>query len=133
MNISTVWHALYWAWIASEVAILLLTRTRRSSGKVQDRGSILILWVVIVLAITGGKWFGEMHPNADFHGAHWVRPFCVLLLAAALALRWTAVLTLERSFSANVAIRSPRRCIRLVSIASFDIRLTPDCSLSLSR
>jgi protein-S-isoprenylcysteine O-methyltransferase Ste14 len=106
MNISTVWHALYWAWIASEVAILLLTRTRRSSGKVQDRGSILILWVVIVLAITGGKWFGEMHPNADFHGAQWVRPFCVLLLAAALALRWTAVLTLGRSFSANVAIRS---------------------------
>lgn len=35
-----------------------------------------------------------------------MHPFCVLFLAAALALRWTAVLTLGRSFSANVAIRS---------------------------
>lgn len=109
MSISTAWHALKWVWIASEVAILLLTRTRRSSGNVQDRGSILILWIVIVLSITMGEWIGDIQPHADFHGAHWVHPFCVGLLAAALALRWTAVLTLGKSFSANVAIHATQK------------------------
>lgn len=106
MNVSMAWHALYWIWIASEVAILLWTRTRRSTDNVQDRGSILILWGVIVLSITVGDWIGDIQPHADFHGAHWIRPFCVGLLAGALALRWAAVLTLGRSFSANVAIHA---------------------------
>lgn len=106
MDLSMLWTVLTWAWIASEVGILLFTRTRRSAGEVQDRGSIVILWVTLLASITLGRWFGETHPQTIFPGVHWLRPASVVIFAAALALRWTAVLTLGRSFSANVAIRS---------------------------
>lgn len=106
MDLSMLWTILSWAWIASEVGILLLTRTRRGAGEVQDRGSIVILWVALLASITLGRWFGETHPQTIFPEAHWLRPASVAIFAAALLLRWTAVLTLGRSFSANVAIRA---------------------------
>jgi protein-S-isoprenylcysteine O-methyltransferase Ste14 len=106
MDLSILWTTLSWAWIASEVGILLFTRTRRSTGEVQDRGSIVILWVALVASITLGRWIGETHSQSIFLEAHWVRAAGVAIFAAALALRWTAVISLGKSFSANVAIRA---------------------------
>jgi protein-S-isoprenylcysteine O-methyltransferase Ste14 len=106
MDLSMLWAALSWAWIVSEVGILLFTRTRRGTGEVQDRGSIVILWVALLASITLGRWIGETHPHSIFLKAHWVRVAGLAIFAAALLLRWTAVVTLGRSFSANVAIRT---------------------------
>lgn len=106
MDLSMLWTVLSWAWIASEVGILLFTRTRRGTGEVQDRGSIVILWVALLASITLGRWFGETHSQSIFLKMHWVRVACVVIFAAALALRWTAVISLGKSFSANVAIRT---------------------------
>jgi protein-S-isoprenylcysteine O-methyltransferase Ste14 len=106
MDLSTLWTALSWAWIASEVGILLLMRTRRSSGEVKDRGSIIVLWVALLISITLGRWIGQTYSEATVLEAHWVRVATVIIFAVALALRWTAVMTLGKSFSANVAIRT---------------------------
>jgi protein-S-isoprenylcysteine O-methyltransferase Ste14 len=106
MDLSILWTALSWAWIASEVGILLFMRTRRGAGEVQDRGSIVILWAALLASIALGVWFGETHSPTIFPGAHWLRFASVAIFAAALVLRWAAVLTLGRSFSANVAIRA---------------------------
>jgi protein-S-isoprenylcysteine O-methyltransferase len=106
MNESTLWMALSWAWIASEVGILLFTRTRRGSGEVRDRGSIVILWAALLICISLGRWMGETHPQAIFHKLHWMHMLSLPVFAGALALRWAAVLSLGRSFSANVAIRA---------------------------
>jgi protein-S-isoprenylcysteine O-methyltransferase Ste14 len=103
-NLSGLWKVLDWGWIASEVLILVLTRTRRSTGNVRDRGSLLILWPVIVASVSVGEWIGETHPPTMFGGAHWVRNLSVAILAAGLAIRWTAVATLGKRFSVNVAI-----------------------------
>lgn len=112
MSLLNLWGALYWAWVASEVVILLATRTRRSSGRVRDRGSLLILWPVIVLSLTAGIWIGEAYPHTLFHGAHWVRYASLVLLAAGLTLRWTAIASLGKSFSANVAIHAKQELNR---------------------
>lgn len=106
MALSMLWTVLSWAWIISEIGILLFTRTRRGTGEVQDRGSIVVLWVAILASITLGRWFGETHPQSIFLKTHWVRVAGVVIFAAALALRWTAVISLGKSFSANVAIRA---------------------------
>jgi protein-S-isoprenylcysteine O-methyltransferase Ste14 len=104
MSILLLWGALYWAWVASEVVILLVTRTRRDGGRVRDRGSLLILWPVIIASLTVGIYLGETRPHTMFGGAHWVRYASLVLLAAGLVLRWSAIVTLGKSFSANVAI-----------------------------
>lgn len=40
------------------------------------------------------------------HNVHWMRYVVVSLMALGLAIRWTAILTLGRSFSVNVAIHA---------------------------
>ena len=104
MTRSAIWQILYWAWVAGEIGILIFTRTRKSGGEVRDRGSLRILWLVIVVACTVGIAYGEMHEATMFGGARWVRVVALVLLAVALAIRWTAIVTLGRWFSANVAI-----------------------------
>ncbi|MDQ2833231.1 MAG: isoprenylcysteine carboxylmethyltransferase family protein [Acidobacteriota bacterium] len=106
MKTSLVWYTLYWAWVVSEVLVLLVTRTRADKGDVRDRGSLLILWPVIAASLTLGSWFGEAHAPTIFAGAHWVRLVSVGVLAVGIGIRWTAILTLGRSFSVNVAIRA---------------------------
>jgi protein-S-isoprenylcysteine O-methyltransferase Ste14 len=109
MTIRWMWMALYWAWILSEVLVLLVTRTRRGGGEVKDRGSLVVLWVVIFGAMFAGSWMGAVYEPARFHAGHWLAYVCVGLLAVGLAVRWTAIYTLGRAFSANVAIRETQR------------------------
>jgi protein-S-isoprenylcysteine O-methyltransferase Ste14 len=106
MNLSVVWQTLYWAWIVSEILVVAKTYTSRSGGAVRDRGSMLLLWVVIFAAIWVGSAVGATHPHTMFDGAKWLRPLSVALMAAGLAIRWTAIVTLGKSFSVNLAIHA---------------------------
>jgi protein-S-isoprenylcysteine O-methyltransferase Ste14 len=98
--------------VASEAVIAVATRTGKSGGKVRDRGSQLILWVVIVVAVATCDWMRRIMPANMFGGAAWLKTVSVVVLAAALAIRWTTVFTLGKSFSANVAIRQSQKMMR---------------------
>jgi protein-S-isoprenylcysteine O-methyltransferase Ste14 len=108
MDVSALFRIFYLAWFFSEVALLVITRTRggNPSADIQDRGSLRILWIVIFVAITLGGYYGDTHSHTIDHGAPWVRLTALTLLILGLAIRWTAILTLGRSFSANVSIHA---------------------------
>jgi protein-S-isoprenylcysteine O-methyltransferase Ste14 len=109
MLIPIIWKTLYWAWIVTEVLVLLVTRTRRGGGDISDRGSLIVLWVVIFSAMFVGSWAGAAYTPTAFHAGHWLRYVCLGLLALGLAIRWTAIYTLGKAFSANVAIHSTQK------------------------
>jgi protein-S-isoprenylcysteine O-methyltransferase Ste14 len=109
MTVHLIWKTLYWAWILTEVLVLVVTRTRRGGGEVQDRGSLIVLWTVIFGAMFGGSWVGAVYQPAMFPAGHWLRYVCLGLLMVGLAIRWSAIYTLGRSFSANVAIHSTQK------------------------
>src|ERR1700722_14112024 len=98
MDISAFYRILYLAWVLSEVAILTITRTRRGGGDIQDRGSLRILWLVIAVSFSLGRYYDPIPP--------WAQAAALISLILGLAIRWTAIVTLGRSFSANVAIRA---------------------------
>jgi hypothetical protein len=106
MDISLLWKILYWSWIVTEVLVLLITRTRRGGGEISDRGSLIVLWVVIFCSLTAGGWAGAVCTFAAFPSTHRIRPLALGVLALGLVIRWSAIYTLGRSFSANVAIHS---------------------------
>jgi len=106
------WTGLYWAWIGSEVVLALSTYTRRGGGEVKDRGSMILLWIVILASISAGTWYPAIHGPTMFGGAPWVAKVALALLAAGLLIRWTAIYTLGRAFSVNVAIREGQRVMR---------------------
>lgn len=112
MSLSILWQVSYIVWVTSEVVIAVATRTRRSSGNVRDRGTIYLLWIVIFSSITAGIWFGEAHGSNLPGGAHWLRPVSLVVLLAGLALRWTAILSLGKSFSSNVAIHETQTVLK---------------------
>ena len=56
-----------------------------------------------------GSWLGAVYEPATFRAGHWLRYVCLGLLAVGLVIRWTAIYTLGKSFSANVAIHATQR------------------------
>jgi protein-S-isoprenylcysteine O-methyltransferase Ste14 len=77
-------------------------------GKTKDRGTQLLLWIVIVLSIAAAGWISAV-PVPIFGRAHWLRLTGLLILVMGLVIRWAAVLNLGSAFSANVAIRDSQR------------------------
>lgn len=112
MNLSLAWHILFWGWFGSEVVVGIATRTRHSTGRTQDRGSIFLLWIVIFASITAGTWLSDVTPQTMFGGAHALKTASFIVLVIALAIRWTAILTLGKSFSSNVAIHDSQQLNR---------------------
>jgi protein-S-isoprenylcysteine O-methyltransferase Ste14 len=109
MSILLVSEALYWTWILSEFAILAMTVLRPGGAQVKDRGSLFVLWGTFIAAGTLGSRYGAAHAPNIFPGAAWVRYAGLAIMALGVAIRWTAVLSLGRAFSASVAIRGGQR------------------------
>ncbi len=112
MSLSILWTLLFYGWLASEIIVGITTRTKRSGGKVQDRGSLLILWIVITASITACQWISEATRPNMLGGAHALKTAGVMLMLVALAIRWSAIFTLGKSFSSNVAIQDSQQITR---------------------
>jgi protein-S-isoprenylcysteine O-methyltransferase Ste14 len=112
LSISLLWRILFYGWTASEIYIAIATRTRRGSGKRLDRGSLMVLWLTILGSITAAEWIGGAATPNMFGGAHWLRITAVILIITAIVIRWTAILSLGKAFSANVAIRDSQTVYR---------------------
>lgn len=108
----TLWDCLMLGWLVLEILVAVVTRTRRGGGKVQDRGSMLLLWISIIGAMWASAWARAALPAAMLHGVEWLKPIALAVLVAGLAIRLVAIFTLGRSFSANVAIRAEQKVQR---------------------
>jgi len=104
VTLPIAWQILYWTWVASEVVIGIATRTRQSTGRVHDRGSLIQIAAVIELKTTTQRRSSEVTPPNLFGGSRSLKLAGVVVLVIALAIRWTAIYTLGKSFSSNVAI-----------------------------
>lgn len=105
MTLSLLWKILFYGWTASEIALVLVTRTRKTGGKLHDRGSLFLLWGTIVASIFAAEWIRALVPAPMFPGTPWPRYAAIALMIAGLIVRWTAILSLGKAFSVNVAIR----------------------------
>ncbi len=112
MTISLLFRVVYCLWFASELIVAFATRTSRSKGNVRDRGSMLILWIVITASITACEWLSAVVAAPLFGGAPWLRLASLLVLLTGIVIRWTAILTLGKAFSANVAIQKEQQLKR---------------------
>jgi protein-S-isoprenylcysteine O-methyltransferase len=70
------------------------------------------LWIVITLAVTASILLQGVRGGRLPWPAAVLDPLALALLLGGLALRWTAILTLGRHFTVNVAISSDHRLVR---------------------
>jgi protein-S-isoprenylcysteine O-methyltransferase Ste14 len=112
MNLEFFFHALTGVWTVSEILIAVFTTTGRGQGKIQDRGTQIILWVVIVASYEIDEWMHRFIPF-DMPGSHsWLLPAAFGILILGLGVRGAAIVTLGKAFSANVATRAGQRLQR---------------------
>lgn len=112
MNLELVFRALTDVWLAGEILVALFTTTRPGQGKIQDRGTQILLWVVIVVSFKLEDWMHSIFP-ADMPGSSsWLRPLALGILVLGLIVRAAAIVTLGRSFSANVATHAGQKLER---------------------
>jgi protein-S-isoprenylcysteine O-methyltransferase Ste14 len=112
MNLESIFNALTVVWAVGEILIAVLTTTRGGRGKIQDRGTQIILWIVIIASFRIDGWMHNFLP-ADMPGSHsWLRPAALGILILGIGVRALAIFTLGRAFSANVAMRSGQRLQR---------------------
>jgi protein-S-isoprenylcysteine O-methyltransferase Ste14 len=105
MTLKLLWNIVYMGWIASEILLVVVTRTRSGTGETRDRGSLLVLWPTIFISIWCSFTYAARHPHT-ITSAHWLFPFGLAVMVLGLVIRWTAILSLGRSFSVNVAIHA---------------------------
>lgn len=106
MNLEFFYKLLGALWVLGEIVLIVLTQTRRGGGKIQDRGTQILLWVVIVISLNSDGWLHRIFPS-DMPGRDsWLRPAALGILIFGLAVRAVAIVTLGRAFSTNVAMRA---------------------------
>ena len=112
MNLEFFFNALEALWVVGEILIAVITTTRGRQGKVQDRGSQILLWIVIVISLNIVGIVHQYFP-VDMPGSYsWLRPVAFGVLILGLVIRAVAIFTLGRAFSANVALRSGQQLQR---------------------
>jgi protein-S-isoprenylcysteine O-methyltransferase Ste14 len=112
MNLEFFFSALTAVWGVGEILIIVLTQTRRGEGKIQDRGTQIILLVAIVASLKIGDWMHRWFPVDMPGSSSWLLPAAPGILILGLAVRATAILTLGRAFSTNVATHVGQRLQR---------------------
>jgi protein-S-isoprenylcysteine O-methyltransferase len=92
---------------------LLLAFAKRSKGASvsKDRGSLMLLWVVILGCIGLANASVLMVPRLHSARLHDIRFLGAGLVAAGLALRWYSIIHLGRFFTVNVSITADQRVV----------------------
>ena len=99
-----------WAVVAlfpiSEIALAGVKRANPQTARLEDRGSMRLLWLAIAIGVAlaiAAQWV----PSARLPGStRLLRVLALSLMVAGLSIRWVAILTLGRLFTVNVAIQA---------------------------
>ncbi|MGC2618251.1 MAG: isoprenylcysteine carboxylmethyltransferase family protein [Acidobacteriaceae bacterium] len=112
MHLESIFKALTFVWLIGEILIAVLTFTRKGEGKIQDRGTQIMLWIVLIASLRIDEWLHNIFPP-DMPGSYtWLRPVALVIFILGLVLRGVAVFNLGRAFSANVALRAGQQLKR---------------------
>jgi protein-S-isoprenylcysteine O-methyltransferase Ste14 len=112
MSLEFFFNALTKVWLVGEILILLLTTTRKSGGKIQDRGTQIIIWAVIIASFSIDGWMRSFLPKDMPGSSTWLVPAAIAILILGLVIRAIALINLGKAFSANVAVRSGQKLNR---------------------
>jgi protein-S-isoprenylcysteine O-methyltransferase len=99
------------AYVLSELGLALKRRAKAGESRLEDRGSLALLWIVIVASVTSSFEIAHALPAAGMGAVPTVRFLGLAAFAAGLAIRWYSIIHLGRFFTVNVAIAANHRLI----------------------
>src|SRR6266550_2956123 len=96
------------------ISELLLTVTRRSrsrTGTKQDRSTLRVLWMVIMVSVAGGVYLAGNWREAALPQGQVFAVAGVAVFVVGLVLRWWATITLGRFFTVDVTIEKDHELV----------------------
>jgi protein-S-isoprenylcysteine O-methyltransferase len=102
-----VWLGLTYA--VSEIVLSIIKRSKSGAGA--DRGSIVVLWSSISIAIAASLYIRPLTPWAVVPSLIALRAVWLAMFVASIALRWWAIWRLGRFFTVNVAVAADQTVI----------------------
>ena len=117
MSVSLLLGLVY---LISELLLSVTRRSRSRTGTKQDRSTLRLVWLVIVVSVAAGVYVAKYWPIAVLPHHRSFAIAGVLLFVAGLLLRWWSIITLGRFFTVDVTIerdhelveRGPFRVVR---------------------
>jgi len=113
MSLGLLFNTLTTIWLVGEILIAVFTTTWKNAGKIQDRGTQIILWVVIIASFWIDGWMHHLFPPKMPGSSTWLVPAAIAILILGLVIRAVALFNLGKAFSANVAVRSGQKLNRI--------------------
>ena len=98
-------------YVVSEIGITFKKRAKKDESRDGDRGSLSLLWIVIVASVALAFKVASVLPEAAMSAPHAMRFLGIAVFAGGLALRWYCIDHLGRFFTVNVAIATNHRLI----------------------
>ena len=110
MNNPMAW-ALGLIYVVAEIGLTLKKRAKAAEARDEDRGSLSLLWIVILASVTLAFNAAHALPAAGMGEVPTLRFLGIVIFAAGLAIRWYAIVHLGRFFTVNVVIAAGHRLI----------------------
>ncbi len=98
-------------YVVSELGLGWNKRAAAGAARVEDRGSLRLLWVVVLVSVTLAFNLAYQLPQADMNAGPLLRVLGIATFVAGLLIRWYAIVRLGRFFTVNVAIATDHRLI----------------------
>jgi protein-S-isoprenylcysteine O-methyltransferase len=98
-------------YVLSELGLAIKKRAKAANAHVGDRGSLRLLWIVIVACVTLSFTLAYRFPAASMGAASALRALGIAMFVVGLMIRWYAIVHLGRFFTVNVAIATDHRLI----------------------
>jgi len=99
-------------WLVSEVVLARVKHSKKTESAGQDKSSLRILWMTILISVPGGILAGVTGIGSMAVRGHLLSLAGLLLIILGLAVRWTAILTLKRYFTVDVSIAGNHQIIK---------------------
>src|SRR5213080_2700315 len=117
MSVSLLLGLIY---LISELLLTVTRRSRSRTGTKQDRSTLRVVWLVIMVSVVAGTYVAKQWTAATLPHQRSFEFAGVVLFVAGLLLRWWAIITLGRFFTVDVTIekdhemveRGPFRVVR---------------------
>jgi protein-S-isoprenylcysteine O-methyltransferase Ste14 len=95
--------SLSWLFVISEMVLTFLKRSKRKSVKIKrDKGSLILVWIIITISITTG--FNLGHYGRWESGNYIIYYVGITVFLSGLIIRWMSIIQLKKAFTVDVVI-----------------------------
>jgi protein-S-isoprenylcysteine O-methyltransferase Ste14 len=98
-------------WFLSEILLNRLIRSKQPESKVQDRGSLRLIWIAIAVSMTLGI-LCAIYLRAPVIHSHVLAYFGLAMIVTGMLIRFIAIHTLGRFFTVNLAIHKDQHIVQ---------------------